>query len=212
MGAPIGRFGEMPRTQLLYLLTIVLSLGSSACSAQPDDCIETVTIDSIEYTVPARWCGLKLDSTSIADPSTLKRLPDELSFDSSRIYVHPQLREQFVRMAEAARKDSVKLLVDSGYRSASFQKRIIKRRMEEGETFENIARFVAPPGYSEHETGMAVDLVPSEARFVYTEAYRWLKLHGQEFGFIESIPEDSTGVRYWESWHWLFIPGTQDEN
>ena len=202
----------MLRTRLRYLPAIVLSLAASSYSAQPEDCVETVIIDSIEYAVPARWCGLKIDSAQIADPQTLKRLPVELCFDSSRIYVHSQLRDEFIQMAGAARKDSVMLLVDSGYRSASFQKRIIKRRMEEGESFTDVARFVAPPGYSEHETGMAVDLVPSEARFVHTETYRWLKAHGGEFGFVESIPEDSTGDRYWESWHWLYIPVVKVEN
>jgi len=204
----------MLRTRLrnYYLLALIISLSVSSCSAQPDDSIETVIIDSVEYLVPSRWLGLKIDSTRIADTQTLKRLPTELCLDSSRIYVHPMLRAKFVKMADAARKDSVRLLVDSGYRSASFQKRIIKRRMEEGEMFADIARFVAPPGYSEHETGMAVDLVPSEARFVHTETYRWLKTHGHEFGFVESIPEDSTGIRYWESWHWLFIPEYLEEN
>ncbi|HEX2897887.1 MAG TPA: D-alanyl-D-alanine carboxypeptidase family protein, partial [candidate division Zixibacteria bacterium] len=65
--------------------------------------------------------------------------------------------------------------------------------------------FVAPPGYSEHHTGRAVDFVPSEARFAYSKIYKWLKNNAAEFGFFETFPEDTTGLVPWESWHWVYI-------
>ncbi len=188
----------------LLSLTFVLLLGGLSCrAAEPPD---TVTIDSVVYTVPPRWVGKKLDSSLIADPQKLVRLPEELSFEDSRIYVTRATRDAFVKMAAAAKKDSILLTADSGYRSASFQRRIFRRRMAEGKTFEQVAAFVAPPGYSQHETGRALDLVPSEARFAHTKTYEWLKKHAGEFGFVESIPEPpkGSGYWYWEAWHWYY--------
>ena len=140
----------------------------------------------------------------IAVKADLVRLPERFCFEDYRIYVMPAARDAFVGMAGAALKDSVHLIVDSGYRSGEFQEKIIKRRMAAGEDFEAVARFVAPPGYSQHETGCAFDLVPSEARFAHTETYAWLSEHAAEYGFVETYPEDSTHTRYWESWHWYY--------
>jgi D-alanyl-D-alanine carboxypeptidase len=184
---------------------VLLLLGCfPGCGARSQECEETVVINSVAYRVPPRWCGKAIDSSLIADPATLVRLPDELSFEDSRIYVRRETRDAFVRMAAAARKDSVKLIVDSGYRSASFQRRIISRRMAEGASFKKVVRFTAPPGYSEHQTGLVVDLVPSEARFAHMLIYEWLRRHARTYGFVESLPEDPTGEAFWESWHWRF--------
>lgn len=174
-------------------------------------CDETVIIDSVEYAVPEQWCGQSLDSILIADPTTLVRLPDEFCYADYRIYLDRATRDALVELAHAARKDSVEIIVDSGYRSASFQKRIIKRRMAEGESFERVARFVAPPGYSQHETGRAVDLVPSEVLFLKTNIYVWMKDHAGRFGFVETYPPDSTSSFRAESWHWYFKGKTDSE-
>jgi LAS superfamily LD-carboxypeptidase LdcB len=186
------------------LAVFLLVVCGSPLAAQ--DCNENILIDSVEYDVPQRWCGQKLDSTQIADPMKLVRLPEELSFDDYRIYVSADTRDALVRMAGAAGKDSIELLVDSGYRSASYQKRIIRRRLSEGEDPAAIMAFVAPPGYSQHQTGRAVDFVPSEAAFANTPAYRWLKEHAAEFGFVETYPETSASGHAWESWHWYHAP------
>ncbi len=185
--------------QIYLILVINLLLGINLYA-----CDETVIIDSVEYEVTGRWCDKALDSSLIAQPELLVKLPDSLTFEDYNIYVRAVTRDAFIEMSNAARKDSIILITDSGYRSGNFQRRIIKRRMAEGDSFEDIIRFVAPPGYSEHESGYALDLVPSEARFAHTKIYKWLKENANEFGFFETIPEDSTGKIYWESWHWVY--------
>jgi LAS superfamily LD-carboxypeptidase LdcB len=183
---------------------IAAALVSMSTAALAGDCDETFVIDSVEYDVPARWCGKKLDSTRIADKTRLVRLPEELCFEDYRIYVMPPARDAFVNMAAAAKKAGLSLRVDSGYRSAEYQKKIIKRRLEAGEKYERIVRMVAPPGYSTHETGCAFDLVPSEAEFVKTDQYRWLKENAGKFGFTESIPENNSDSLFWEPYHWFY--------
>ena len=73
-----------------------------------------------------------------------------------------------------------------------------------GEEYLKVINYVAPPGYSQHHSGLAVDFVPSEAMFAKTKEYLWLKNNAGNFGFYETYPEDSTGLIPWESWHWSF--------
>jgi len=182
------------------IIISILFLFLTSC----DETVNTVVIDSVEYIVPASWEGKKIDTTLIADPEKLVQLPQENTFEDYRIYLNRETRDAFVKMSDAAKKDSITLIVDSGYRSASFQKRIIKRRMELGDSFESVMRFVAPPGYSEHETGRAVDLVPSEIAFAKSKTYLWLKDNAGKFGFVETLHEDIIPKSRWEPWHWYY--------
>ena len=184
---------------LLFILAGLIPFSTNC-----EDCREKIVIDSVEYVLPERWCGKKLDSLDLADPEKLTKLPDSLTFESYRIYVLPETKEALLLMSTQARKDSVFLIVDSGFRSVGFQKRIIKNRLEAGEEYQKIISYVAPPGYSQHHSGLAVDFVPSEAMFAKTKEYLWLKTNAGDFGFHETYPEDTTGFIPWESWHWTF--------
>ncbi len=192
----------MTRTLVIPLLGFLV-LSGSACPA--GDCLETAVIDSVQYAVTDFWCGKALDSAQIAMPEQLVPLPQQLTFEDYRIYVLPQTCEAFVKMAEAARRDSIELIADSGFRSPAFQRSIIRRRMEKGDRFEKVLESVAPPGYSEHHTGRTLDLCPSEARFAFSDAYHWLKEHAPEYGFFETLPEDPAAPLTWESWHWTYL-------
>ena len=191
---------------VLIRAALIFSLVMSAAPAVADECAEVVTIDSVKYPVPARWCGNKLDSTQIAVPGTLVRLAEEFTYEDYRIYVLPEVKTAFSRMAEAAKQDSIDLIVDSGFRSASFQERIIRQRLEDGQNMQEVLTMVAPPGYSEHETGRAVDLVPSEALFASSKIYLWLTENASRFGFRESYPESTADSMSWEPWHWYYSP------
>ena len=166
---------------------------------------ETVIIDSEEYTVPNSWRGQRIDSPPLTAPP-LVQVPPEFVLNGGKIYLLPQARDAFKEMAEAAQEDSVEMVIDSGFRSVRYQKRIYKRLMDKGKSFEEIARFVAPPGYSVHMLGLAVDFVPSNWRFADTPAYQWLKEHGNSYGFYESYPKVSSGNRPWEPSHWQYHP------
>ena len=182
----------------------LFALNSFPKNSSKSDCTETIKIDGTEYPVPKRWCGKKLDKTQLADTNKLARLPKVLSLDSSKIYVTIETKKALLKMAESAKKSGINLIIDSGFRSVWYQRVIIRRRLEKGEEYKKLITFVAPPGYSEHHTGRAVDFVPSEARFAYSKTYKWLKENAAEFGFFETYPEDTTGVTPWESWHWVY--------
>jgi D-alanyl-D-alanine carboxypeptidase len=173
--------------------------------AESPKCTDTVVIDSVAYRVTDLWCDKLIDTASLAKPEDLVPLPQELTFEDYRIYVTPETRDAFVRMARAAEADSIRLTADSGYRSPAYQRRIFKQRMAAGDSFETVLNSVAPPGYSEHHTGRALDLCPSEARFAFTPAYEWLRENAARFGFRETLPEDPAAPLTWESWHWTYL-------
>lgn len=188
----------------IIVLAVVTSSFSNNSTAE--NCNETIKIDGVEYPVPERWCGKKLEKLNLADSKKLAKLPKDLSLDSSKIYVTLETKKALVKMAGSAQKSGINFIVDSGFRSIWYQREIIRRRMQKGENYEKLITFVAPPGYSEHHTGRAVDFVPSEARFAFTKTYKWLKENAAEFGFYETFSVDTTGTTPWESWHWVYEP------
>jgi hypothetical protein len=78
--------------------------------------------------------------------------------------------------------------------------------------FEKAAAVVNPPGYSEHNCGLAADLNSPEHTgldegFENTAAFRWLCQHAGEYGFILRYPkgaEEKTEITY-EPWHWRYV-------
>jgi LAS superfamily LD-carboxypeptidase LdcB len=84
----------------------------------------------------------------------------------------------------------------------------VKRRGSQAEA----AKWVAPPGHSEHHTGWSLDLgeagTPAtdvDQTFEKTAAYLWLATHASEFSFENSFPKNNPqGVSY-EPWHWRFV-------
>ena len=178
---------------------------SKESSARPR---EVVTIDGKVYEVKAPWLGHMIEGDFDPAGMDLVRLPVELVFENRNIYVTRETREAFVRMAEAAARDGVELMVDSGYRSAEYQQRIYQKKMAKGDDFYDVARWVAPPGYSEHMMGTTLDLVPSNWTFNGIPADRWLQENGERFSFTQTYPQESEGGFSWEPWHWKYTGGS----
>ena len=126
-----------------------------------------------------------------------------------------QMREVAARALEkmfaAALEDGIELLGISGYRSYWTQHEIYYRRLEETD-LEYVSQYVAMPGQSEHQTGLAMDVGSSDCPFlstdfVLTDAYAWLNQHAHEYGYIiryteAGIPE--TGYAF-EPWHIRYV-------
>lgn len=118
----------------------------------------------------------------------------------------------FKLMQEDAKKEGFNILIDSGYRSYSYQQdiwndSIIKIGLEETK------RIVAPPGASEHQTGLSFD-VGYIINGIYTDDVteeqqetKWLFNNSYKYGFIlryQKGKEDITGYKY-EPWHYRFV-------
>ena len=117
------------------------------------------------------------------------------------------------RLAYAAREDRVWIIPVSGFRTIAHQDQLWQSQIQRQGSPEAAAKISAPPGYSEHHTGYALDLTDGNLKardditykFAETDAFKWLTLHAKEFGFELSFPKNNPqGVSY-EPWHWRFV-------
>ena len=198
------------RTSLIFLATALIALPY--CYAQTAEvadtgCHDSIAIDTITYEVPSWWCPYKIDSAGMADPVSLVRLPERFCELDYRIYLERTTRNALVVMAKAALQDSLHLKVRSGYRSPEFQLKLLRRRLDSGQPFRSVMWAVAPPGYSQHHTGRAVDLTSAEEVdlvFSARKAYRWLRENADRFGFSETFGPDIVHPPASEPWHWYY--------
>lgn len=117
--------------------------------------------------------------------------------------------EAFINMANAAKQDDVTLILTSGYRTRESQTSIYNNmKNSKGEAYAD--EYAARPGSSEHETGLALDILTYNAyteTFKTTKAYEWLHEHADGYGFIERYQEGKeylTGYAA-ESWHYRYV-------
>ena len=116
-----------------------------------------------------------------------------------------------VSLAAAALADGVILKIVSAFRSAERQAEIVRAKLERGLSLDAILEVSAPPGYSEHHTGRAIDIttdgVPAlELEFERTAAFRWLSANAALFGYSLSYPKDNPHGYAYEPWHWCHKP------
>jgi D-alanyl-D-alanine carboxypeptidase len=121
----------------------------------------------------------------------------------------PEAAVRWAALRAAALQDGVTILLVSAFRSLEYQRQIFERKLAAGAPLTQILKVNAPPGYSEHHTGRAVDVTspdcpPLSEEFEGTAAFRWLVQHASRFGFVLTYPrENEVGVAY-EPWHWAF--------
>lgn len=121
--------------------------------------------------------------------------------------LEPAAAVAWKKLKAAAVDEGVELLIVSAFRSVARQAEIIESKLAEGRSLEGILSVLAPPGFSEHHTGRAVDVgtpgcPPVEEEFETTPAFRWLTDRAGEFEFTLSYPRGNRfGYRY-EPWHW----------
>ncbi len=116
--------------------------------------------------------------------------------------------DNFIKMADDAKKDEIKLYVGSGYRSYQTQYDLYNYYVsvdgkKEADTYS------ARPGYSEHQTGLAIDIAGGNWNFIEanTSEYDWLINNAYKYGFILRYPKDKewiTGYIY-EPWHYRYV-------
>ena len=128
--------------------------------------------------------------------------------------VHKDLATAFKKMQTDAKADGVNLNIVSAYRSTEYQKVVFPKKFSNKknpteEQFISRLKFSAPPGFSEHHTGLAIDINSTEQTFANTKAYKWLKEHASEYGFEMSFPQGNKQGLGFEPWHWRFV-GTSE--
>ena len=112
-----------------------------------------------------------------------------------RCKVHSACADAFKEMQAAAKKEGLNIRIVSGYRSSEYQITVFKRRFNgkypTPEQMKARLKFSAPSGYSEHHTGLAVDINETEQEFENTAEYEWLQKNAAKYGFELSFPKDN---------------------
>ena len=136
---------------------------------------------------------------------------DKLVFIEPNIEVHIDMRESLLNMRKDAKKDGIYLVFLSGYRSTNLQKDIFySLKSIRNQIASERARVSAPPGYSEHSTGFAIDIgdymqrdTDFEVEFENTDAFKWLQRHAAKYHFKLSFNKNNKHIEY-EPWHWRY--------
>ena len=222
-----------------FLLTrhaAIPSASAASAISMPAQSIAEPTVSSAENAAaPANALGLTADEARamLADPLMVlvnhtSKMPDDYTFDTkecgSATAVNKTLQtaacDAFLEMQKAAAADGVTVWMQSGYRSVKYQTSLYERKTkcyldkgyDNATAKEKAAAVVNPPGYSEHNCGLAADLNSPEHTgldegFEKTAAFRWLCEHAGDYGFILRYPkdaEDKTEIIY-EPWHWRYV-------
>lgn len=143
----------------------------------------------------------------------LKTLANGLQVDA-RIY------DDLNAMLTDCREAGLEPIVCSAYRTEDTQTRLyrnkVSRLLSAGWSRDTVeqeaARWVAPPGTSEHQTGLALDIVSADYQLLdeqqaQTPEQQWLMAHCWEYGFVLRYPTDkcaATGIGY-EPWHYRYV-------
>jgi zinc D-Ala-D-Ala carboxypeptidase len=121
----------------------------------------------------------------------------------------PPAARAWKKMKTEAAKAGVGLQIVSAFRSFNRQVDIIRRKINEGQTIEGILRVSAPPGYSEHHTGCAIDIGTAgcdelEEIFEQSAAFSWLVDNASRYGYFMSYPRGNRHGYSYEPWHWMY--------
>jgi len=144
----------------------------------------------------------------------------DLSMTKYGYEVDSRIVEDVTSLIEGAASDGVKLIICYGYRTLEQSQQLFEKQLKkqlsyglsEEAALAEAKRWVAPPGTSDHHTGLALDIVTPEHQvlnhaFFNTPAGQWMAEHSWEYGFVVRFPEDKqdiTGITY-EPWHLRFV-------
>lgn len=107
--------------------------------------------------------------------------------------------ENFRNMIEAAGEDGVnRFMISSGYRDEDEQEQLYREKGSD---------YALPPGYSEHNLGLSMDIGSTQQSIDRSSEGKWLKEHAWAHGFILRYPQDKTeitGIQY-EPWHFRYV-------
>ena len=210
------------------------SLPSAAPSSKAESSAESgAAAESVESRDNLLGLTAAEAKAMLADPLMIlvnhtNQMPENYTFETaecgSKTAVNKTLQtvacNAFLELQKAAAAENVTVWMQSGYRSVSYQTNLYEKKTndykqqgyDDAKAKEMAAAIVNPPGYSEHNCGLAADLNSPEHTgldegFENTAAFRWLCQHAGEYGFILRYPkgaEEKTEITY-EPWHWRYV-------
>lgn len=153
------------------------------------------------------------------EPQTLVKLSQRASFLNSTQYVDVRAKLMVEELIADAEEDGICLTVSSSYRSVEDQEKAVQKLAQTGHKLD----YIAVPGRSEHQTGLAVDFAACPMKngkrdddverlelkkdFAELPEYRWLVDNAYKYDFEQSFTKDNKNETGYpeESWHWKLI-------
>jgi LAS superfamily LD-carboxypeptidase LdcB len=201
------------------LSALALRLQSERSAVTRDQATQAVTIFGLPA-VEARMLLLPVDRQR-ALPEAYR--PPDLTWVGGRT-VRSVAKPDLLAMIDAASSEGIEIVPISGYRAPDEQALAFESavwgamaraggEIDRAEAESRMARFVAPPGHSQHQLGTAIDFSTWEInyavqpQFAETAAGHWLELHAWQHGFVLSYTrqgEERSGYAY-EPWHYRWV-------
>lgn len=181
-------------------------------------------VSSARSEAPRPSSALQRGTIPTADAWTLllvnydHKLPDSFLPDLKRddgVEMDSRIVEPFEAMRAAAKTEGLSIYASSAYRSSELQGKLFRAEVNQdsklyptaSQAEAVAAESVARPGYSEHGTGLAIDLNGVQDGFAQTKEYRWLLEHAQDYGFVLRYPADKQEITHikFEPWHFRYV-------
>jgi D-alanyl-D-alanine carboxypeptidase len=201
------------KVKILFSLLFLIILCMMAGKVLNSDCT-LLPLDNITHHVASEDNGwnLILVNRNSYIPDDYKVELTELSNGEkvdSRIY--PELQEMF----NDARAQGYGLFVREGYRTQEEQQQLLDEKIEayenegksKSEAKKLAEQWVAIPGTSEHQLGIAVDINADTTKSSSDDVYSWLAENAHKYGFIKRYPSDKTDITgvINEPWHYRYV-------
>lgn len=146
-----------------------------------------------------------LDSNYI--PENLELLDN--SYAKSGIYLVKEAKDHIEKLIDQAKNDGMNIRIASAYRSYTYQENLYNNYVK-NDGVENADTYSARAGYSEHQTGLAVDVTRAYDNFnnfENTDEYNWMLENAANYGFILRYPKDKEDITtyIYEAWHYRYV-------
>ena len=163
----------------------------------------------------ANWQMVLVNRHYILRRDYKPQLARSVAGDNNSKYLDYRVAPHYNEMYQAAAKDGIYLTTVSGYRSYELQKNNFENKINKyiNQGYSKVAatqaaaKIILPPGTSEHNAGLAMDIISLEQSFENSKAFKWLMAHAQDYGFILRYPKDKEAITeiIYEPWHWRYV-------
>ena len=140
-------------------------------------------------------------------PENLEYL--DRSYARENMMLVKSAKNNLEKMIADAKKENITIRVMSSYRSYYYQVNLYNNYVKEDGKLK-ADTYSARPGFSEHQTGLCIDIDDNKLNytdFEKTQSYKWMQNNSYKYGFIERYPknkEEITKYQY-ESWHYRYV-------
>ena len=130
-------------------------------------------------------------------------------YSKKGIYLVEEARDNFYKLVDKAKEEGLTIRAISAYRGYTYQKRLYDKYVE-ADGVNKADTYSARPGFSDHQTGLAIDVdntTSSFENFTNTKEYQWMLDNSYKYGFILRYPSGKENITTYqfESWHYRYV-------